>query len=116
MGASSSSVEAKPHFRLTFPEVSLFILLYHKKAGTTTPFRLFNTKLIVFRFDLEIRLRVITYRANLRRVFSNMDVSAIRALPNRIAVSGEYELTVQIAEQLQISLLMLLFNLPDFFK
>ena len=46
--------------------------------------------LVVLCFDLEVSLRMFANGANLRCLFANVDVAAVCALPDHVAISGEY--------------------------
>ena len=48
-------------------------------------------ELVVSCFDLEVSLRVFANGANLRCLFANVDVAAVSALPDHVAISGEYQ-------------------------
>lgn len=45
--------------------------------------------LIILSLDVEVGLRMITYRANFRSLLANHDMSAVSALPDHVAVFGE---------------------------
>ena len=44
------------------------------------------------------------------------DVAAVSALPDHVAVSGEYEAALDVGDELSVSLLVLLLDSADFFK
>ena len=48
--------------------------------------------------------------ANLGCVLANVDVAAVAALPEHIAVAGEYDAALDVLEQLAVALLMLLLD------
>ena len=68
---------------------------------------------IIFRFELEISLRMLAHRADFRRALAYHDVAAVGALPDHIAVAGEDEAAFHIGEQLAVTLFVFFFDLAD---
>ena len=52
-------------------------------------------------------------RTNLRRVLADVDVAAVSADPDHVAVSREYDAFLDVREQLSVALLVLLLNQRD---
>ena len=59
---------------------------------------------------MEICLRMCANGANLGRFFANHNVAAVGALPYRVAVFREYQIALDVLEQLFVAFLMLFFN------
>ncbi len=55
-------------------------------------------------------------RAHFGRLLADMDMAAVGALPDHIAVAGEHEAVFNVAQQLAIAFFMLFFDLGDAFK
>lgn len=65
---------------------------------------------------MEVALRMCAYRTDLRRFFSDDDMSAVGALPDHVAFLGKNKSAVDVGDQLTITLLMLLFDFSNGFK
>ena len=73
-------------------------------------------KLVVLRLQLEEGLGMGTHGADLGGLLAHMDMAAVAALPNHVAVAGEHQSALYIGQQLAIALLVLLLNLRHLFK
>lgn len=71
-------------------------------------------KSIVLSLDLEITLGMLADRAELRSLLAYDDVSAIRALPNGILISLEYNAALNIGQQFPVAFLVSLLDSSDF--
>ena len=58
--------------------------------------------LIVFRYNLEVSLRMRTNRANLRCFFSHMNVTAVAADPNNLSFFAEDLVFLYVFQKFQI--------------
>ena len=72
--------------------------------------------LVVLCFDLEVSLRVFTNGANLRCLFANVDVAAVCALPDHVAISGEYQTAFNVFQQFAVTFFVMFFDLTYCFK
>ena len=59
---------------------------------------------------------MIAYGALDRCLLADNDVSAVRALPNCVAIAGEYEVALYVRKKLAVSLLVMLLDLADLLK
>ena len=64
--------------------------------------------LIIIRLNLEIFLRMITYRTRLRGLLTSNDVPTVTTLPDALIISGEYDLVFNIFQKLPIASFVLL--------
>ena len=62
--------------------------------GTIQPLYL----LIVLLLNLEVCLRMSTYRAHLWSLLADVDVTTVRALPDHITVTREYQSALYVCE------------------
>lgn len=62
--------------------------------------------LIVLSLYLEIALRMLAYRTNLRSLLAYDNVAAVRALPNHVLVAGEHETALHVFKEFPVSLLV----------
>ena len=89
----------------------------NKKSGKTSWWGCVKEKdrqpLIVFGLNLEVCLRMIADRADLRRFFADMDMTAVAALPDHNAGACKNLFGFNIFEQGAVTLLVLLFNLSN---
>ena len=73
-------------------------------------------RLIVFSLDLEVSLRVCTYRAYLRSFAALYSMSAVVAVPYNFRISFEYDTFFDVSQKLSVSFFMFLFDLSYAFK
>lgn len=66
--------------------------------------------LIVFCLQLEVRLRVLANRAELRSLLAYNDVTAVAALPDAIAVAREHYAVLNVLQEFAIALLVMLLD------
>ena len=59
---------------------------------------------------MEVGLRVVTDGTYLGRLLANHNVSAVAALPDYVAILGEYALLLDVIQELAIALLVLLLD------
>ncbi len=89
----------------------------NKKSGKTSWWGCVKEKdrqpLIVFGLNLEVCLRMIADRADLRRFFADMDMTAVAALPDHNAGACKNLFGFNIFEQGAVTLLVLLFKLSN---
>ena len=68
------------------------------------------TGLVVLRLQLEVALRMVADRANVRGLRADDDVAAVAALPDAIALAGEDEAFLDVGQELAVALLVLLLD------
>ena len=78
-----------------------------KKAPMTGAF---PSKLIVGCAQSEVCLGMIANRANLGSTLANVDMAAVAALPNHVALAGEYQAVFDVGQQFAVALFVLFFN------
>ena len=69
--------------------------------------------LVVLRLNLEVCLGMRADRADFGGSLAHDDMSAVRALPNLLVVTGENESALDVLKQFFVPLLVLLLNLRD---
>lgn len=79
------------------------------------PVRL-KQELVILCFNLEVALWVVADWANLRSLLAYYDMSAVRALPDAVAVTREDELVLYVLQELAITLLMMLLDFSNHLK
>ena len=75
-----------------------------------------NRILVVLSLNLEVALWVVADWANLWSLLAYYDMTAVRALPDAVAVAREDELVLHVLQELAITLLVVLLNLSHHFK
>ena len=75
-----------------------------------------NRILVVLSLNLEVALWVVADWANLWSLLTYYDMTAVRALPDAIAVSREYELVLYVLQELAITLLVVLLDFSHHLK
>ena len=72
---------------------------------------LFANYLVILSLNLEVALWVVANWANLWSLLAYYDVTAVRALPDAIAITRENYLVLNVLQELAITLLVVLLNL-----
>lgn len=72
--------------------------------------------LIVSCFNLEVSLSVVANRADARSLFSNYNVSTVRALPDAVSVLREYHLVLNVFQKLAVALFVMFLNFSYAFE
>ena len=73
-------------------------------------------RLVVLGEELKVALRMSANGAKFGSFLTNHDVATVGALPDAVALAGEYYAVLNVLEQLAITLLVMLFDGTDHFK